>query len=60
MLNILNSMSKWSARQKEAVALLGLAAAGLVAPFLIYPVFAMKILCYALFAAAYNLLFGYV
>ena len=60
MRTILNSMSKWSARQKEAVALLGLAAVGLVAPLLVYPVFAMKILCYALFAAAYNLLFGYV
>ncbi|MBI1773980.1 MAG: branched-chain amino acid ABC transporter permease [Proteobacteria bacterium] len=33
---------------------------GLVAPFFIYPIFLIKILCYALFACAYNLLFGYV
>ncbi len=32
---------------------------GLAAPFLVYPVFAMKILCLALFACAFNLLLGY-
>lgn len=31
-----------------------------VAPFVFYPVFLMKILCFALFAAAFNLLLGYV
>jgi branched-chain amino acid transport system permease protein len=31
-----------------------------VLPFLVYPVFAMKVLCFALFAAAFNLLIGYV
>ncbi|MGQ3671858.1 branched-chain amino acid ABC transporter permease [Xanthobacter sp. TB0136] len=31
----------------------------LVAPFFIYPIFLMKILCFALFAAAFNLLLGY-
>jgi branched-chain amino acid transport system permease protein len=31
-----------------------------VAPFLIYPVFLMKMLCWALFACAFNLLLGYV
>ncbi|NTB94897.1 branched-chain amino acid ABC transporter permease [Agrobacterium tumefaciens] len=30
-----------------------------VAPFLIYPVFIMTVLCFALFAAAFNLLVGY-
>ena len=30
------------------------------APWLIYPVFAMKALCFALFACAFNLLIGYV
>jgi branched-chain amino acid transport system permease protein len=33
---------------------------GLAAPFLVYPVFAMKLLCFALFACAFNLLLGYV
>ena len=32
----------------------------LVAPFFIYPVFLMKVLCFALFACAFNLLIGYV
>lgn len=31
----------------------------LAAPAMIYPVFAMKILCYALFACAFNLLIGF-
>src|SRR3989442_14506226 len=30
------------------------------APFLVYPVFLMKALCFALFACAFNLLIGYV
>lgn len=37
-----------------------LAVVGAVLPFFVYPVFAMKILCFALFASAYNLVFGYV
>ncbi|HZA51750.1 MAG TPA: branched-chain amino acid ABC transporter permease [Myxococcaceae bacterium] len=32
---------------------------GLIAPFLVYPVFAMNVLCLALFASAFNLLLGY-
>jgi branched-chain amino acid transport system permease protein len=32
----------------------------LIAPFVIYPVFLMKALCFALFACAFNLLLGYV
>ncbi len=31
----------------------------LVAPFVVYPIFAMKVLCFALFASAFNLLLGY-
>ena len=31
----------------------------LVAPFILYPIFAMKVLCFALFASAFNLLLGY-
>ena len=30
------------------------------APFVVYPVFLMKALCFALFACAFNLLIGYV
>jgi branched-chain amino acid transport system permease protein len=32
----------------------------LVAPYFVYPVFLMKVLCFALFACAFNLLIGYV
>jgi branched-chain amino acid transport system permease protein len=31
----------------------------LAAPFVLYPIFVMKVLCFALFAAAFNLLLGY-
>src|SRR5229473_5716985 len=37
-----------------------LVAAALVAPFVLYPLFLMKALCFALFACAFNLLIGYV
>lgn len=40
--------------------LLLLVAAGLVGPFLLYPTFLMKALCFAIFAMAFNLLIGYV
>ena len=46
-------------RKMDAVAWGLLVVAGVAAPFLVYPVFAMKILCLALFACAFNLLLGY-
>ncbi len=36
-----------------------LLALALVAPYVVYPVFLMKVLCFALFACAFNLLLGY-
>lgn len=33
--------------------------AGIVAPFVAYPTFLMKLLCFALFACAFNLLLGF-
>ena len=44
----------------QFIALLVMFAALVVAPFLLYPVFLMKLLCFALFACAFNLLIGYV
>jgi branched-chain amino acid transport system permease protein len=41
------------------VAFLVLAAAFLIAPLALYPVFLMKVMCFALFACAFNLLIGY-
>ncbi|MGO4570537.1 branched-chain amino acid ABC transporter permease [Microvirga sp. 2TAF3] len=40
--------------------MLGLGAVLLVAPFLLYPILVIKILCFALFACSVNLLLGYV
>ncbi len=42
---------------KFSMVLLG---ASFVAPFVLYPVFLMKVLCFALFASAFNLLLGFV
>ncbi|MFA6310787.1 MAG: branched-chain amino acid ABC transporter permease [Sterolibacterium sp.] len=44
---------------KSIYGYLALLVIGLVAPFIIYPVLVMKILCFALFACAFNLLLGY-
>jgi len=44
----------------QVVAFAVMVAAFLVGPFVVYPVFLMKALCFALFACAFNLLIGYV
>jgi branched-chain amino acid transport system permease protein len=41
------------------IAFLALAAGFLIAPLALYPVFLMKVMCFALFACAFNLLIGY-
>lgn len=43
----------------HAAIFIALLAVGLVAPFFLYPVFLMKVMCFALFACAFNLLLGY-
>jgi branched-chain amino acid transport system permease protein len=53
------------ARRRGKDASLGIAMAVMVAlfiaaPFVVYPIFLMKALCFALFACAFNLLIGYV
>ncbi|WP_275287937.1 branched-chain amino acid ABC transporter permease [Halomonas elongata] len=47
------------ARQRRGALYLVLLVVGLAAPFVAYPVFLMKVLCFALFACAFNLLLGY-
>ncbi len=47
------------AKNKDMLVFAALIAALLVAPMAIYPVFLMKVLCFALFALAFNLLIGY-
>jgi branched-chain amino acid transport system permease protein len=48
--------TEWSLALGGAVLVIFL----VVAPFVLYPVFIMKALCFALFACAFNLLLGYV
>jgi branched-chain amino acid transport system permease protein len=45
-------------RLEQALIVLGILAL-LAAPFAVYPIFLMKMLCFALFACAFNLLLGY-
>ncbi len=45
--------------RKTAILYAVLGVLGLVAPFVVYPVFLMKCLCFALFACAFNLLLGF-
>jgi branched-chain amino acid transport system permease protein len=45
---------------RDSYMIVALAAVLAVAPLAIYPVFLMKVLCFALFACAFNLLIGYV
>jgi branched-chain amino acid transport system permease protein len=46
--------------RSEPIAFLVMVAALVIAPFYIYPLFLMQVLCFALFACAFNLLIGYV
>ncbi|KQZ14167.1 MULTISPECIES: branched-chain amino acid ABC transporter permease [unclassified Mesorhizobium] len=46
------------ARLQWVLVAIGIAAL-IAAPFVIYPIFVMKMLCFALFACAFNLLIGY-
>jgi branched-chain amino acid transport system permease protein len=45
-------------RLEQALVVLGILAL-VAAPFVVYPIFLMKMLCFALFACAFNLLLGY-
>ena len=46
--------------RRQRAAFLVMAAAFVLAPLAAYPVFLMKVMCFALFACAFNLLLGYV
>jgi branched-chain amino acid transport system permease protein len=63
MTSIVEAPSMQLPRETErglAVTAVAMVAFLLVAPFVFYPVFLMKALCFALFACAFNLLIGYV
>ena len=44
----------------QTIALLVMVALIAISPFVLYPVFLMRVLCMALFACAFNLMLGYV
>ena len=48
-----------TAPRSQVIAFLVMVAAFLIAPIFIYPIFLAKMLCFALFACAFNLLIGY-
>ena len=52
-------MNTMTERQRTIALFSVLIAAGCVAPFVLYPTFLMKLLCFALFACAFNLLLGF-
>jgi len=63
MATLANAATAPARRETErslAAAAAALVAFVIVAPFVLYPVFIMKALCFALFACAFNLLLGYV
>ncbi len=53
-------LSGWRLKRPELAYLAALAVVGVLAPLVFYPIFLIKVLCFALFACAYNLIFGYV
>ncbi|WP_036590677.1 branched-chain amino acid ABC transporter permease [Oceanospirillum maris] len=55
----LKSATKGKTMNKTKLSFLVLLLIGLVAPYAIYPVFLMKLLCFSLFACAFNLMLGY-
>src|SRR5512134_1620528 len=48
------------ASHHQRIAFAVMVALFVLAPFVVYPIFLMKALCFALFACAFNLLLGYV
>src|SRR6188768_63904 len=46
--------------QSETIGFVIMVAALAIAPFVTYPLFLMQVMCFALFACAFNLLIGYV
>ena len=53
---LVGTPSTWN---KQRWGWLALIALGLAAPLVVYPTFLMKVLCFALFASAFNLLLGF-
>ena len=56
----MNSPKSWLVFWGEPMVFAAMTCALIIAPAVVYPVFVMKALCFALFACAFNLLIGYV
>ena len=54
-----NAVHTSAPSSRQALGYTLLIAIGLLAPFVVYPTFLMKVLCFALFACAFNLLLGF-
>ena len=54
------SLSRAQNAKHQRIAFIIMAAFFAAGPFVLYPVFLMKVMCFALFACAFNLLLGYV
>jgi branched-chain amino acid transport system permease protein len=54
-----NAVHKNAPSSRQALGYALLIGVGLLAPFIFYPTFLMKVLCFALFACAFNLLLGF-
>ena len=46
--------------QSQTIAFVALIVVLIAAPFITYPLFLMQVMCFALFACAFNLLIGYI
>ena len=57
---VMNSPKSWLVFWGEPMVFAVMTCALIIAPAVVYPVFVMKALCFALFACAFNLLIGYV
>ncbi len=55
----MSSESQLRATRQARAMFIGLLVVGAIAPFLVYPTFLMKLLCFGLFACAFNLMLGY-
>ena len=55
----MTTISALSERQRAVWMFAALIVVGSIAPFVLYPTFLMKVLCFALFACAFNLLLGF-
>jgi branched-chain amino acid transport system permease protein len=58
-MNVISPFGDQDSRRAFAIAFALMLAAIIVAPFVLYPVFLMKVMSFVLFACGFNLLFGY-